>query len=162
MIPIRSLPRPLLGGVLLAGTLMLGSTVPIGAQATQTVESVGTLRLVVWNIRHGRGTDDEVDLQRIAEVIRALDADVIALQEVDDRTERTGGVDQVAVLADALRYEGFHGPHRPYQGGFYGNALLTRLPVLSQQTHEIPSASGSALAVHELVVALPPICCSCG
>ena len=147
-----------MGGALLvvALALAIGPAAPIHAQATADGETVGTLRLVVWNIRHGRGTDDEVDLDRIAEVLRALDADVIALQEVDDRTERTGGVDQVSVLAEALRYEGFHGPHRPYQGGFYGNALLTRLPVLTQQTHAIPPASGSALAVHELVVALPP------
>lgn len=113
-----------------------------------------TLRVVAYNIRHGRGTDDRVDLERVADVLRALDADVITLQEVDDRTERTGGVDQVAVLAQLLGYEGVHGPHRPYQGGFYGNAVLTRLPVVRQETHPIPGASGSALAVHETVVAL--------
>ena len=114
-----------------------------------------TLRVVAYNIKHGRGMDDRVDLQRVARVLRGLDADVIALQEVDDRTERTDRVDQVAVLAEALGYRGFHGPHRPYQGGHYGNAILTRLPVREVRTRPIPPASGSALAVLEVRVDLP-------
>jgi endonuclease/exonuclease/phosphatase family metal-dependent hydrolase len=99
---------------------------PAGAQ--------GTLRVVAYNIRHGQGMDDRVDLRRVAETLRALGADVITLQEVDDRTERTGGVDQTAVLAD----------------------LLTRLPVVSQTTHRIPPASESGLSVHEVVVEAAP------
>lgn len=127
-----------------------------GARPGPVVASGGdTLRIVAYNIKHGRGMDDRVDLQRIARVLGALDADVITLQEVDDGTERTGRVDQVAVLAEALGYRGFHGPHRPYQGGHYGNAVLTRLPVRQIRTRPIPPASGSALAVFEVEVELP-------
>lgn len=120
---------------------------PTRSGATQS------LRVVAYNIKHGRGMDDVVDLVRVADVLRGLNADVIALQEVDDRTERTGGVDQVGVLAGLLGYRGVHGPHRPYQGGHYGNAVLTRLPIRSTTTHAIPPASGSALAVLEVEVA---------
>lgn len=112
-----------------------------------------TLRVVAYNIKHGRGMDDVVDLERIADVLRPLNAGVITLQEVDNKTERTGGVDQVARLAELLDMTGFHGAHRAYQGGEYGNAILTRLPVLGDQTHSIPASAGSALTVHEIRVA---------
>ncbi len=124
--------------------------------ACRTLEAqTATVRIVAYNVKHGRGMDGRVDLVRIAEVLRRLDADIITLQEVDDRTERTGLLDQTGVLADHLGYQGFHGPHRPYQGGFYGNAVLTRLPVRETVTHAIPPASGSALSVHEVVVETP-------
>lgn len=113
------------------------------------------LRVAAYNIRHGEGMDHDVDLSRIAGVLERLDADVITLQEVDQGTERTGRVDQVAVLAAHLGYRGVHGAHRPYQGGAYGNAVLTRLPVRASRTHAIPPAAGAALAVLEVELMVP-------
>ncbi|NIP81595.1 MAG: endonuclease/exonuclease/phosphatase, partial [Gemmatimonadetes bacterium] len=105
------------------------------ARSAAPAADTAILRVAAYNIRHGRGMDGRVDLRRTAEAIGRLDADVIALQEVDRETERTGGVDQTAVLAGMLGYRGYHGAHRPYQGGEYGNAVLTRLPVLASRTH---------------------------
>src|SRR5690606_22377831 len=41
-----------------------------------------TWRVATYNIHHARGTDDSVSVERIADVLRSLDADIIALQEV--------------------------------------------------------------------------------
>ncbi|MDH3271564.1 MAG: endonuclease/exonuclease/phosphatase family protein [Gemmatimonadota bacterium] len=132
----------------------LVSACVLGMAASGATLSAQTIRIAAYNIRHGRGMDDRVDLERIAAVLETLDADVITLQEVDDRTERTGGVDQVSVLAERLGYRGVHGPHRPYQGGHYGNAVLSRLPIRSIHVFPIPPASGSALSVLEVEVEL--------
>lgn len=140
--------------LLLATSGLLFPTATAAREPTPPHPATDTLRVVAYNIKHGRGMDGRVDLDRVADVLRRLNPDVVTLQEVDDGAERTGGVDQVAVLAERLAMEGFHGPHRPFQGGFYGNAVLTRLPVLEERTHPIPSTPGSPLTVHEVRVAV--------
>lgn len=99
------------------------------------------LRIVSYNLLHGlditaRGA---LDLAAAAGVLADLDADVIALQEVDRGQERTGGTDQVARLADALEMTGVFCPAllgdpstswRPADvddgGAAYGVGLLVR------------------------------------
>ena len=55
----------------------------------------GRIRVLSYNIRHGEGMDGKIDLNRIASTINSVSPDIVSLQEVDDRRERTGGVDQV-------------------------------------------------------------------
>lgn len=152
--PSRTRPVPARRVRLVALAVLGGLALTSGLHAP--LEAQATLRVAAYNIKHGRGMDGEVDLERVADVLRALDADVITLQEVDKNTERTGGVDQVAVLARLLGVRGFHGAHRPYQGGEYGNAVLTRVPVRDVRVHPIPPAGGSALSVHEVELAGGP------
>ena len=86
------------------------------------------LRVLTYNIHHGEGTDGRIDLERIARVIRAADADLVALQEVDRHTRRSGGVDQAAVIAEALGYEHAFVTAIEFDGGQYGEAVLSRVP----------------------------------
>ena len=86
-----------------------------------------SLSVLSYNIHHGEGMDGEIDLGRIAAVIRSVNPDLVALQEVDQRTERTNGVDQAAVLSRMTGMEAVFGASFPYQGGAYGNAVLSRL-----------------------------------
>lgn len=95
------------------------------------------MRLLSYNIHKGfGGTDRRYRLQRVIDVIRAEQADLICLQEVDFDVRRSNHDDQPAILADALRanvclYQLNH-PHRGGTGGGYGNLLLSRWPLLSQ------------------------------
>ncbi|MEQ9073936.1 MAG: endonuclease/exonuclease/phosphatase family protein [Sandaracinaceae bacterium] len=87
------------------------------------------LRVVTWNIRTGRGLDGRVDLDRVARVLAPLDAEVVALQELDVSRARTRGVDQPHWLADRLgMHATFCGAVEDADGGRYGHALLTRRP----------------------------------
>lgn len=96
------------------------------------------LRLVTYNIKHAHGMDGRVDLNRVAAVLRPLDADVIFLQEVDHNCVRSGRVDQTVVLADALGMKPHFGPFRPYDGGLYGMAILTRGPIRRAEVVPLP------------------------
>ena len=101
------------------------------------------LRVVTYNIHHGEGMDGEFDLDRIASVINSLDPDLVALQEVDRKTERSGGVDQGALLASLTGMELVYGPAMEYKGGQYGDAILSRLPILDSAVHQLPQEDGS-------------------
>lgn len=90
-------------------------------------------RVASYNIQHGRGMDrGAIDLARQAEVIRKLNADVVVLQEVDNKARRSGGVDQAAELARLAGYEHhFFAPAMDFQGGEYGLAVMSRHPWVS-------------------------------
>lgn len=88
-----------------------------------------TLRVASWNIHGAVGTDGQCVPRRIAEVLRDLDADVIALQEVESR--RTG-FDMLTWLAAETGLMPVAGPTLVREhGGEYGNGLLTRLTLRS-------------------------------
>lgn len=92
-----------------------------------------SVRVMSYNIHHGRGMDGEVDLERIARVITAENPDIVALQEVDRGVERTGRRDLPGELAALTGMRAFFERNITYQGGDYGNAVLTRLPVLEEE-----------------------------
>ncbi len=61
------------------------------------------MRLATFNILHGRSVHDgDVDLGRLAAAVAELDADILALQEVDLDQPRSGKADLTAVAADAM------------------------------------------------------------
>lgn len=113
------------------------------------------MRLVTFNILHGRTPeDDSVDLTRLAGAIRAMDPDVLALQEVDHLQERSTTADLTAVSASAMRaadhrfvaaVSGTPGGtwtaatgHEHPDTASYGVALLSRYPVVAWDVVRLP------------------------
>lgn len=84
---------------------------------------------MTYNIHHAEGVDGRVDVARIGEVIRRQAADLVALQEVDKGVERTGRRDLPAELSALTGMACLFRNNFAFQGGEYGNAILTRLPV---------------------------------
>ncbi len=100
------------------------------------------LRVLTYNIHHGRGTDGRFDYTRLADVIRRTNPDVVALQEVDRNTGRVSGVDQPAVLGEKLGMYHAFAEAMPYDGGQYGEAVLSRFPFESVTTHPLSADKG--------------------
>lgn len=113
-----------------------------------------TLRVVSSNIRHGVGMDGKLDLDRSAAVLRRLEPDLVALQEVDERCRRSGGVDQAAALGKALGMEHRFGEFMDYDGGRYGLAVLSRFPLKATRRHELPPGAEPRCAL-EVEVEVP-------
>ena len=88
------------------------------------------LRVMSYNIHHGEGLDGRVDLERIAGVIQRERPDLVALNEVDKGVERTQRRDFPAELAALTGMSCVFSNNYHYQGGEYGNAILSRLPVV--------------------------------
>lgn len=112
------------------------------AHAEETTGS-GKLRVMTYNIHHGRGTDEKIDLERIAAVIKKAGPDLVALQEVDIKTRRSGGVDQLAELARLTGMNSRFAKGRDYDGGDYGQAVLSRYPIKSFEVHSLPGTPES-------------------
>ncbi len=95
-----------------------------------------SIRIVTYNVHKCRGMDRRVRTDRIADVLGELSADVIALQEVIADPDLAHN--QPQQIADALGGYTMHfGEARKHLGAPYGNAVLTRLPVLLTQTYDL-------------------------
>ncbi len=114
-----------------------------------------TMRLATFNILHGRApSDGVVDLSRLGEAVRSLDADILGLQEVDRDQPRSHLADLTAVAAEAMGATSYH--FAPAMAGTpgvtrlsareaevpgtaaYGIALISRYPVRSWEVRQLP------------------------
>jgi endonuclease/exonuclease/phosphatase family metal-dependent hydrolase len=129
----------MLAVALAASTLVC--TAPQGAAAQPP------LRVLTYNIFAGsRGLDG------LAETMAQANADLIALQEVDVGTRRSGRVDEAARLGAALKMEHVFVPHFDYQGGEFGLALLSRFPIVRSERVRV---KGSTLSLLDATVRTP-------
>jgi len=97
-----------------------------------------SLRILCYNIHYGQGNDGVYDLERLAAVIKAVDPDLVALQEVDVVVRRSGKVHQAEKLGELTGLKVHYGPTQHYEGGLFGNAVLTKLPVSEVLIHPLP------------------------
>ena len=99
------------------------------------------LRILSYNIHHANppGQPGLIDVAAVARVIRAAEPDLVALQEVDINTGRSGGIDQAKRLAELSGMQDyFFAKAIDHDGGEYGVAILTKSPMLDRQKFPLP------------------------
>lgn len=95
------------------------------------------IRVATWNIHGCVGGDKRFDLGRIAEGIRQIDADVIALQEVGDVRGRGPAGNYATELGERLGLHVLYQPTMSRGDRAYGNAILTRLEVKGSRSYDL-------------------------
>ncbi len=113
-----------------------------------------TIRVASYNIKHGRGNDEVVDLARTGAVLKALTPDIVGLQEVDRDVTRSGKVDEARVLGESLGLHHAFGRFMDYQGGAYGMAILSRFPITTSREVALPEGNEPRVAL-AVTVQLP-------
>ncbi|MBP1969392.1 endonuclease/exonuclease/phosphatase family metal-dependent hydrolase [Virgibacillus natechei] len=97
------------------------------------------MKVMTYNIRHGKGKDKQLDLYRIAEVIKRSDAAIIGINEIDRYYSRSLHIDQPNWLARELDMDYAFAPSLSLPPKHYselrqyGNAILSRYPIISKK-----------------------------
>ena len=79
------------------------------------------------------------NIDEVTNAIKALGADIVALNEVDNKTERSGKVDQAQYIAKQLGLHYAFGRAIDFEGGQYGIAIVSKYPIENWEVVELPS-----------------------
>jgi len=93
------------------------------------------MKIVTYNVHKCRGMDRRTSVQRIAQVLDDIDADIVALQEVLSSEQGKGG--QLEALASELKLKAVFGRTRSLYSNGYGNAILSRWPIHNSENLDI-------------------------
>jgi endonuclease/exonuclease/phosphatase family metal-dependent hydrolase len=114
-----------------------------GASEDATLQKdLHPLNVMTYNIHHGNPPTREkgyIDLNTIAQTIRKTDPHLVALQELDSVTIRSGKIFQLEVLAEMLGMHYYYGKAIPHEGGGYGVGILSKYPISEARTIKLPS-----------------------
>lgn len=103
-----------------------------------SAQAQNTLKLMTYNIKNANGMDDVCNFQRIANVINNASPDVVAIQEVDSMTKRSGQKYVLGEIAGRTQMHAYFAPAIDFDGGKYGIGLLTRQVPVRLQTIPLP------------------------
>jgi endonuclease/exonuclease/phosphatase family metal-dependent hydrolase len=134
---------------LLAGCNVLGNKA--------SNESNGrTIRVMTYNIHHAVGLDEKLDLGRIADVIKKQKPDLVAIQEVDKGVNRSQKKDEAAEIGKLAGMYSFFGKATDWDGGDYGQCVLSRWPIKSSKVMRLPNQDGREQRIGVMIRVKPP------
>lgn len=118
---------------------LLFATFFIGINAQTSVDSSRVVRVLTYNIYHGEtvAASKPFDLDLLAKIISDTKPDLVALQEVDFKTKRVLKMDLVTELGWRTKMQAVFGKAMPFDGGEYGEGVLSKHSFLSTQNHAL-------------------------
>lgn len=135
--------------VLISSAVLLSIAVSSFAQSNSKVDSSRILKVLTFNIWHGENhykADNvayESSLEVLAKVINKAKPDLVALQEVDNRTGRSKGVDLATELGLLTKMNPLFGATMKFDGGEYGLGILSKFSYQSSKLHRLFSVEGT-------------------
>jgi endonuclease/exonuclease/phosphatase family metal-dependent hydrolase len=133
--------------------LTLIISIHIQAQPDQQEKPV--VRILTFNILHGATTQGDFDLDKIAAVIQQTNPDSVALQEVDFKTNRAKQYNLATELGWRTKMAPLFGKAMDYDGGSYGEGVLTKIPIIASRNIPLPHSPGNeSRAALEVTVVL--------
>jgi len=94
-------------------------------------------RIVTYNIHKCRGIDGRVAPSRIVNVLKSINADVIALQEVLSAPSEAGEANQAAFISQELDMQYRLGQNRKIRDSVFGNVVFSRFPIVYSRNHDV-------------------------
>ena len=137
-------------------TLLIVIFTSYTAWSQSRLDSSKIVRVLSFNILHGATTKGDFDLDAIAKVIIDADPDFVALQEVDFKTNRALKYDLVTELGWRVKMAGIFGKAMDYDGGEYGEGVLSKYTFLQTRNVPLPFTPGNEpRAALEIITLLP-------
>lgn len=119
---------------------------PNPPQETTIIKNGQSIKVMAYNIRHASppAQPTVINVPGISAVINRERPDFVALQEVDVNTRRSGtSLNQAQALAAQTGMKVFFSKSRDYDGGEYGNAILSKYNIVRSIRYELPIAPGA-------------------
>ncbi len=113
------------------------------------------VRIATWNVHGCIGADGRHDPERTARVIRAIDPDILALQEVDSRRRRAEEPDAFTFLQQSVGGHTVEARTLSTVDGHYGQTLASRWPMSHQEIHDLSVERREPRRAMEVMVELP-------
>ena len=103
-----------------------------------------TLKVMTYNVKHCSPyipgvAEPDINMQGTADAIKSGSPDLVLIQEIDRKTKRSNGVDQVIELAKLTGFVHFYfSKGQDYQGGEYGDVIFSKYPLRDTGTYDLP------------------------
>lgn len=132
------------------------------AQVSKNDQSDRVVRVLTFNIYHGekyyseKAGIYESNIEEVSRIINELKPDLVAFQEVDFKTNRAKGLDLVTEIGVRTGMAPIFGKAMNYDGGAYGEAVLSKYTFQSTKVLKLPASEGKEpRAAMEVIVELP-------